>query len=252
MTEPLANMARQFSRAAPQYDALANVQQRIAQAALTLLPVSTGRVLDIGCGTGRHTAALAARGAQAHGMDVAAGMVRIASSHYPGLTFFQGDAHQLPVAPASFDQVFSSMALQWCSQRTDVLRQIKQALKPGGVAGLNIMVAGSFGQLSQARRSAGLAPATNPLASHEQWLASAHRAGFSVRSAMQQDFIDHFDDILPLLRSIKAVGAGALTQTCSSKPLLRADLRRLAACYPRTSEQRLALTYRVSHVLLEH
>lgn len=252
MTEPLLNMARQFSRAAPQYDALANVQQRIAQAALTLLPISTGRVLDIGCGTGRHTAALAARGAQALGMDVAAGMVRIARRNYPDVKFFQADAYQLPVALASVDQVFSSMALQWCSQHTQVLGQVKQALKPGGVAGLNIMVAGSFGQLSQARCRAGLAPATNPLASHDQWLASARQAGFTVRSAMQQDYTEYFDDILPLLRSIKAVGAGALTQACSSKPLLRADLCRLADCYPRTGDQQLALTYRVSHLLLEH
>lgn len=55
------NIARQFSRAAAAYDHTASIQKQIAKAGLAMLPGNTGRVLDIGCGTGCNTWHLAQR-----------------------------------------------------------------------------------------------------------------------------------------------------------------------------------------------
>lgn len=63
-------------------------------------------VLDVGCGPGRHSHALARRGIRAVGVDVAHRFVELARDNAPpGAGFVRGDARRLPVAPASADAV---------------------------------------------------------------------------------------------------------------------------------------------------
>lgn len=65
------------------------------------------RVLDVGCGPGRHAHALARRGIVVHGVDIAASFVDLARSGAPdGATFERLDARALPFA-AEFDAVIS-------------------------------------------------------------------------------------------------------------------------------------------------
>ena len=64
-------VATRFSKAAGQYDSIANIQKRIAQQCLSYLPQNLkGSALDIGCGTGMHTHTLSVRGANAIGVDL--------------------------------------------------------------------------------------------------------------------------------------------------------------------------------------
>ncbi len=65
------------------------------------------RVLDLGCGTGRHTRLLAERGCVAFGLDVAASFLRAARDAGPGVPFLRGDARRLPLADASVDVAVS-------------------------------------------------------------------------------------------------------------------------------------------------
>ena len=51
-----------------------------------------GIVVDVGCGTGHVTQALAERGLSVTGIDPSPGMLAIARRHYPTLTFVEGDA----------------------------------------------------------------------------------------------------------------------------------------------------------------
>jgi cyclopropane fatty-acyl-phospholipid synthase-like methyltransferase len=54
------------------------------------------RVLDVGCGPGRHVHELASRGIEVHGIDVSHRFVEIASAHAPaGATFERMDARTL-------------------------------------------------------------------------------------------------------------------------------------------------------------
>lgn len=246
-------VARQFSRAAPRYDRLASIQQHIAAQAMGQIPVSSGRLLDIGCGTGRNTALLAERGFDASGADLAQGMVEYASLNYPHLSFCVADAQRLPFNHDAFDVVFSSMALQWCQNIAQVMTELARILRPSGLATLSIMTDGSFGQLNASRRACGLQAVTNVMASHEQWLAASHDAGFTVLQAETIEYTDTFADILSLLRSIKAVGAGVRCDNASVSALSRRQLTLLESAYQRyqTPEGLLPLTYRVSHLVLE-
>ncbi|QJR79799.1 methyltransferase domain-containing protein [Alteromonas pelagimontana] len=249
-------VARQFSQAASRYNQIAEIQQVIAQHALKKLRFcASGKLLDIGCGTGRHTAELVAKGISAVGVDIAPGMIDYARTQYPHIHFFVADACTLPFADGSFSQVFSSMALQWSHSPTQALAEIYRVLQPAGRAVLAIMVDGSFAELDDARARCGLPITTNPQLSQGCWITAAKTAGFTQVHSRQQAFTDHFDHILPLLRSIKSVGAGALTHKVNgNKSLSRQDLAALNGNYHRISfkdEEVLPLTYQVLQLRLE-
>ena len=63
------------------------------------------RILDVGCGTGRHARSLATRGYRVHGIDISERFVAIASQDAPpGATFERLDARALPF-DGEFDAV---------------------------------------------------------------------------------------------------------------------------------------------------
>jgi SAM-dependent methyltransferase len=65
------------------------------------------RVLDVGCGPGRHAAALAGRGLIVHGVDISERFVELARAEAPpGATFERADARRLPFEE-EFDAVIS-------------------------------------------------------------------------------------------------------------------------------------------------
>jgi SAM-dependent methyltransferase len=94
------------------------------------------RVLDVGCGPGRHAHALARRGLCVLGVDIAGAFVALARRDAPpGAAFVRGDARRLPVAAASVD-----VTLSLCQggfgllgdEDAAVLGEMARALRPGG------------------------------------------------------------------------------------------------------------------------
>ena len=95
------------------------------------------RVLDVGCGPGRHAHALAARGVSVHGIDISQRFVDLAAAGAPdGATFERLDARKLP-----FDSEFDA-AICLCQgafglmtadgDDATVLAGTARALRPGG------------------------------------------------------------------------------------------------------------------------
>ncbi|WP_218079288.1 class I SAM-dependent methyltransferase [Anthocerotibacter panamensis] len=96
-----------------------------------LHPQPGERILDLGCGTGHLTRAIAETGADVLGLDQSLEMVEQARAHYPALAFEQGDARDFGCA-VPFDAVFSNAVLHWILEPERVVQSVARALRPGG------------------------------------------------------------------------------------------------------------------------
>jgi SAM-dependent methyltransferase len=117
------------------------------------------RVLDVGCGPGRHARALAEQGVLVHGVDISQRFVDLAADGAPaGATFERLDARRLPY-DAEFDAVISlcqgAFGLAGAGTGSDaalavgpafegagdpdggILAGMARAVRPGGVVGLS-------------------------------------------------------------------------------------------------------------------
>jgi SAM-dependent methyltransferase len=108
--------------------------------ALRLHPPHEGdRVLDIGCGFGDSTqdlARLVAPGGRAVGVDVSEPFVRTATEEaraadLANIEFLAGDV-QVMELPGPFDYVFSRMGVMFFDNPVAALRNIREAMAPGG------------------------------------------------------------------------------------------------------------------------
>ena len=93
---------------------------------------SRARVLDLGCGWGRHLAALRADGFEAIGLERNGTLAAKASTHGPTV---RGDVRALPFASGLFDAVacfYSSIFFFEEAENLDALREVARVLRPGG------------------------------------------------------------------------------------------------------------------------
>ena len=118
----------QFYDEAP--NQLLEVEQPIVREILDGLPV--GIALDAACGTGRHTAYLAALGHQVIGLDSSPEMLARARENVPAGDFHVADLHDLPLADDSVDLVVCAIALNHVPDLAPVLREFVRVLRPNG------------------------------------------------------------------------------------------------------------------------
>lgn len=127
------------------YDKKATQQQVIATTILEELPLKGDekRVLDVGCGDGKHTVAMAqaAKGAQVFGLDASEAMIAVARKKEKGdLHFHTKDIADcsLPSSLGRFDRIFSFNALHWVVDQEAALRNIYAMLEDHGTVTLQL------------------------------------------------------------------------------------------------------------------
>ncbi|MFC9679168.1 class I SAM-dependent DNA methyltransferase [Streptomyces sp. NPDC056948] len=93
-----------------------------------------GEVADLGCGPGRVTAFLAARGLSIFGLDLSESMLAIARRENPGLRFEQGSILELDLPANSLDGVVSwySIIHTPLDHLPGVFAGFHRVLRPGG------------------------------------------------------------------------------------------------------------------------
>jgi len=156
------------------------VERVLEQLEAQLLPGQ--RVVDLGCGLGRLTRALAARGASVTALDVSAEMLNRARALSPQLhhvDWIHGDGTTLrPIADASVDVVFSFVVFQHIPDPRITLgyiAEIGRVLRPGGWAAFQVSTDPAVHKRSQpltARIRAGMGRAPKGQAD-PRWLGSA-------------------------------------------------------------------------------
>ena len=97
---------------------------------------SGAAVLDLACGTGDLTKALAEKGYRVTGLDISAEMMAIGKEKCRYLTpkpsFVLGSAETIPFADGTFDAVTIAFGLRNFDHRAQCLAEIRRVLKPGG------------------------------------------------------------------------------------------------------------------------
>jgi ubiquinone/menaquinone biosynthesis methyltransferase len=134
---------RLFSTIADRYDLITGLlsygqDRRWKRRLVSLAQIRPGvRVLDLACGTGDITLALAGRGARACGLDVTHRMVQLArhkaDAETSGARFVTGDMMALPFPDAAFDLVTVGYGIRNVPRIEPAIDEIRRVLKPGGL-----------------------------------------------------------------------------------------------------------------------
>lgn len=137
-----------YDRLSGWYDWLAGASEwGLVSAGLQRLAVQPGEsVVEIGCGSGRALAQLAAAAGSkgcAVGLDLSPGMLRQALRRKPGASLACGDGVTLPFAAAAFDAIWLGFTLELFDSPEIplALAECRRVLRPGGrigVAGLSL------------------------------------------------------------------------------------------------------------------
>lgn len=198
---------RAFNRAAETYDAAAAIQQQVAQRLRERLPdgISPDRLVDVGCGTGYALPILHARYPQAQvtALDLAERMLGKLPAAYSRIC---ADAEHLPIAGASVDLYWSSLAVQWCHLPA-ILREARRVLRPDGHLAIATLATRTFHELRTAFSGLDAHPHTHSFLAAHDIAAAARAAGLADVQIGQEALHAGYPDLATLLRAVKAVGA---------------------------------------------
>lgn len=128
-------------------DFFASGERNVAEQILTDLvnicqgkPAREMRVLEIGCGAGRVTRALARLFGEVHGVDVSGEMIRqakLALQDCPNAFVYQNNGKDLDIVPPlEFDFAYSSIVFQHIPSREIIenyVREVHRLLRPGAL-----------------------------------------------------------------------------------------------------------------------
>lgn len=127
-----------FNRIASRYDLINDLQsfglhRYWKRRLLNLADVKPGiSALDVCCGTGDITEALAAAGARSIGCDFSSAMLSVARARSEDIPYMQADALKLPFTDARFDAVTIGYGLRNLADFRQGLSELLRILKPGG------------------------------------------------------------------------------------------------------------------------
>ncbi|GIE92420.1 class I SAM-dependent methyltransferase [Actinoplanes regularis] len=160
-----------------------------------------GVALDAACGTGRHTAYLAARGHRVIGVDSSPDMLARARARVPSAEFHQADLHRLPLPDDHVDLVVCALALAHLPDLRPPLAEFARVLRPGG----HLIVTDIHHEmvaLGSVPRVRSLAGEPQMIPSHRyraaDYLAAALPAGLLVRACEEpRPGRDHHDAPMP-------------------------------------------------------
>jgi malonyl-CoA O-methyltransferase len=243
MTKMSQSIENGFSRAARHYDAWARSQYRAAERLVSMLPEGSvsGRVVDLGCGTGAVIDALLKRPADERpflieGVDISAKMIDAASARFIDRTkvrFHQSEMTAFLEHPPSddigngggYDAILSNFAAQWVEspQRLCVLSHLN--LKRNGMLAICVPVEGSLPELHDAIAQTGrtLHTVFRPAL---EWRNAVSEAGFQITQWEEDDLVESYPTGRDALASVHRIGAARALHAGRSR-LSVAQMRRV-------------------------
>ncbi len=211
-----------FEQHAAEYDHFARVQKRVVERFIPFASEGggvSGRLLDVGAGTGMLLQALAARfpDTEMVGLDMAYDMGATARSRLPNMPrvqFVTADAEQLPFPGDAFDRVVSTSTFQWLDCLDVAFSEAYRVLRPGGEFTFALYGEKTLLELRDSYRAAcnslerGGGDRPQQFFGRGDIVASLEKAGFQSCVTLVELEIETHPDVPALLRSIRRIGAG--------------------------------------------
>lgn len=230
---------RAFDRAAEGYGEFAVLQREIETRLLERVDyfdLRPERILDLGCGPGTGSLALARRfpDARVTALDWSLPMLRAFGPGQAGHAKPErvcADMQALPLRGGSFDLVFSNLALQWSSDLGGAFAGLRRVLRPGGLLLFSTFGPDTLHELRAAWQAADERP-------HVNRFIDLHEIGDLVAgSGLREPVMDmehltlEYPDALSLMRELKAIGAHNAAQGRARALTGKARLRAVLDAY---------------------
>ncbi|GAB3209314.1 class I SAM-dependent methyltransferase [Marinactinospora thermotolerans] len=197
-----------------------------------LAPRPGERILDAGCGTGDHVAALRDAGAIAVGVDAAPEMVARARARFPGIDVRLADLRDLGMRE-EFDAVLSNAVLHWIPEADRAAASLAAALRPGGRLVAELGGTGNVATLlagvQAARRARGLPEPAQPwyYPGVAEYATVLEQAGFEVTEARLFDRPTRLQGSDAIANWVRMFGSHLLTDVADPAALLAEVEQRL-------------------------
>jgi ubiquinone/menaquinone biosynthesis C-methylase UbiE len=119
---------------------IGDYEKQLLDRFLQLIQVSNLRILDIGCGNGKDTAYLMAKGVTVAGIDYSSKMLQEAKRHVPNGVFHLMDMRNLEFSNNNFDGVWANGCIYHVPkvELVLVLKEVIRVLKPEGIFSFNL------------------------------------------------------------------------------------------------------------------
>jgi malonyl-CoA O-methyltransferase len=247
------SIARRFGASAASYYCGAALQRNVGNNLLELMAKNHDVLLDLGAGPGHFSRPLQQRCRQLIGIDIAPPMLEFARQKNSMLDAYwvAGDAERLPLVSNTLDGIFSSLMLQWTHNLAQALKEAKRVLKPGAQLVMSTLIDGTLAELAQAWSQVDNHQHVNSFMTQAELERIIAISGFKVNSFEVMPTVVWYDDVISLMRDLKAIGAN---QTAKAKRGLmgKQQLALLKHGYePYRVNGKLAATYQVVYAVLE-
>ncbi len=123
-------------------------ERHIARAVQKLRPTG-GRLLEVGCGSGRLLVELSKQPWELHGLDVSPTAVREAQHVLPQGTFMVSSIEDAPIEPGTYDCIVMVAVFEHVKDPRAILERLCSWLAPGGLLVIQVPYLGPFLRLKR-------------------------------------------------------------------------------------------------------
>lgn len=140
-------------------------------------------------------------------LDLSPEMLEVAKKQGGYDAYIAGDIEALPCEDKTFDLVVSSLAIQWCHDITQALKELHRVTKSGGRISIATIIAGTLRELESAFKTVDNEQHILAFLTEEKLKAEVTALGGSL--TIYEEIVT-FDSLKSLFKSLKHIGATSL------------------------------------------
>ena len=173
-------------------------------------------------------------------------------------SYLCADMHNLPFAihqnknknKNKFDVIYSNLAIQWCTDIPNLLKDLKNILKQNGILAFSTILDGSLSNMKIAYGKLDKNPPVQDFLSYEYLNGVIKSSGFKCVFCESKKITYNFPTVLSLLNSLKKVGASYSGSSINNGFITRNFFERLSNYWPKDELGNFILDYTVGLFVL--